>query len=124
MTKNTRKIAIALGVLVLLFVVANFGVNFWLKRYLPNYIKNNSDYKVSYKTLDIDLGTGNIRSTGITVASKNPNNQNVIGLDGTVDSLKISRLGIYDALFNKRVNSSDFLMVKPCLLYTSDAADE
>lgn len=118
MTKNTRKIAIALGVLVLLFVVANFGVNFWLKRYLPNYIKNNSDYKVSYKTLDIDLGTGNIRSTGITVASKNPNNPNVIGLDGTVDSLKISRLGIYDALFNKRINSSDFLMVKPNLKIT------
>ena len=118
MTKNTRRIVIALGVLALLFLIANFGVNFWLKRNLPNYIKNNSDYKVSYKTLDIDLGTGNIKSTGITVASKNPNNQNVIGLDGTVDSLNISRLGIYDALFNKRINSSNLLMVKPNLKIT------
>lgn len=118
MTKNTRRIVIALGVLALLFLIANFGVNFWLKKTLPNYIKNNSDYKVSYKTLDIDLGTGNIKSTGITVASKNPNNQNVIGLDGTVDSLNISRLGIYDALFNKRINSSNLLMVKPNLKIT------
>jgi len=118
MNKTTRTILIVVGILALLFLLANFGLNFWLKNNLPNYIKNNSDYKVSYKTLDVDLGTGNIKSTGIAVASKNPNNQNVIGLDGTIDSLNISRLGIYDALFNKQINSSDLLMVNPNLKIT------
>ena len=119
MKKNyIRTLLIVFGVLVALFVLANFGVNFWLKNNLPNYIKNNSDYKISYKTLDVDLGTGNILSTGVIVNSKNPQNQNVIGLDGTVDSLKISRLGIYDALFNKRINSSDLMMSKPNLRVT------
>ncbi len=118
MNKTTRRLLIAVGILALIFLLANFGLNFWLKNNLPSYIKNNSDYKVSYKTLDVDLGTGNIKSTGITVASKNPNNENVIGLDGNIDSLDISRLGIYDALFNKRIKSSNLVMVKPHLKVT------
>ena len=40
---------------MLKFLIANFGLNLWLKYQLPNYIKNNSDYKISYKTLDVDL---------------------------------------------------------------------
>ena len=116
MRKNYFKIfATVLGIFVLLFLVANFGLNYWLKTNLPNYLKNNSDYIISYKSLDVDLGTGNIFSTGISINSKNPQNQNVIGLQGTVDTLFISRLGIYDAIFRKRINSSDLLMKNPRL---------
>lgn len=118
MNPTVKKILIGAGVLVLLFLIGNFGLNWWLKNNLPNYVKNNSDYKISYKKLDVDLGTGNIMATSLAVASKNPANTNVIGLDGTVDSLQISRLGIYDALFNKRVNSSDLILVKPNLKVT------
>lgn len=116
--KYIRTGIIALGVLAILFMIANFGANFWLKNNLPNYIKKNSDYKIAYKTLDVDLGTGNIFATGVIVNSKNPQNKNVIGLDGTIDTLKISRLGIYDALFRKRINSSDLMMAKPNLKIT------
>ncbi|UOE40999.1 hypothetical protein MTP09_14010 [Chryseobacterium suipulveris] len=116
MRKNYLRIfATVLGIFVLLFLVANFGLNYWLKTNLPNYLKNNSDYIISYKSLDVDLGTGNIFSTGISINSKNPQNQNVIGLQGTVDTLSISRLGIYDAIFRKRINSSDLLMKNPRL---------
>lgn len=116
MRKNYLRIfAAVLGIFVLLFLVANFGLNYWLKTNLPNYLKNNSDYIISYKSLDVDLGTGNIFSTGISINSKNPQNQNVIGLQGTVDTLSISRLGIYDAIFRKRINSSDLLMKNPRL---------
>ncbi|UOU99442.1 hypothetical protein MUU74_05640 [Chryseobacterium daecheongense] len=115
MKKWVKKSLIGLGVLLIIFLLANFGLNIWLKTQLPNYIKNNTDYKVSYKTLDVDLGTGNIISTGITVNSKNPQNINVIGLQGTIDTLKISRFGIYDAIFNKQINSSDLLLASPNL---------
>ncbi len=59
---------------------SKFRTELLAKTQLPEYIKKNTDYKVSYKTLDVDLGTGNILSTGISVNSKNPQNTNVIGL--------------------------------------------
>lgn len=117
--KKWQKIGlIGLGIMLFLVLLGNFGLNFWLKHNLPLYLHKNSDYTVTYSTLDVDLGTGNILSTDIKIASKNPDNQNVIGMDGTVDSLKISRLGIFDALFRKKISSTDLLMVKPKLQVT------
>lgn len=115
MKKWVKKLLIGVGVLLVIFLLVNFGLNFWLKNQLPNYIKNNTDYKVSYKTLDVDLGTGNILATGISVNSKDPQNTSVIGLQGTVDTLKINRFGIYDAIVNKQINSSDLLLAGPNL---------
>ncbi|MCT2563639.1 hypothetical protein [Chryseobacterium herbae] len=115
MRKWVKKLLISLGILLLILLAANFGLNIWLKTQLPDYIKKNTDYKVSYKTLDVDLGSGNIFAAGITVNSKDPQNTNVIGLQGTIDTLKISRFGIYDAIFNKRISSSDLLLARPNL---------
>ncbi|WP_419869432.1 hypothetical protein [Chryseobacterium sp. CT-SW4] len=113
--KWVKRSLIGLGMLLVVFLLVNFGLNIWLQTQLPNYIKNNTDYKVSYKTLDVDLGSGNILATGITVNNKNPNNINVIGVQGTVDTLRVSRFGIYQALFHKRISSSDLLLARPNL---------
>lgn len=115
MRKWVKRLLISFGILAGILLAANFGVNIWLKTQLPDYIKKNTDYKVSYKTLDVDLGTGNILATGISVNSKDPQNTDVIGLQGTIDTLKISRFGIYDAVFNKKISSSDLLLAKPSL---------
>jgi hypothetical protein len=115
MRKWVKRLLISFGILAGILLAANFGLNIWLKTQLPDYIKKNTDYKVSYKTLDVDLGSGNIFAAGISVNSKNPQNTDVIGLQGTIDTLKISRFGIYDAIFNKRISSSDLLLAKPNL---------
>ncbi|SIT25931.1 hypothetical protein SAMN05421786_11614 [Chryseobacterium ureilyticum] len=115
MKKWVKRLLISFGILAGLLLVANFGLNFWLKTQLPEYIKKNTDYKVSYETLDVDLSTGNILATGISVNNKDPQNTAVIGLQGTVDTLKVSRFGIYDAIFNKTISSSDLLVAKPNL---------
>jgi len=115
MKRWIKKLLIGCGVLLGLVLVMNFGLNIWLKTQLPEYIKNNTEYKVSYKTLDVDLSSGNIFVAGITVNSKDPQNTSVIGLQGTIDTIKISRFGIYDVVFNKRISSSDLLLAKPNL---------
>lgn len=115
MKKWVKKLLVGLGVLLVIILLANFGLNIWLKTRLPDYIKNNTDYKVSYKSLEVDLLSGNILATKISVNNKNPQNNNVIGLQGTIDTLKISRFGIYDAVFNKQISSSDILLSKPNL---------
>lgn len=116
MKKNwVKKLLIGLGIFFGLILIANFAINIWLKTQLPDYIKKNTDYQVSYKSLGVDLGTGNIFATGVTVNNKNPQNINIMGFQGTIDTLKISRFGIYDAIFNKTVSSNDLLLAKPNL---------
>ena len=116
MNKKYLKIfSVVLGVLFLILLVGNFGLNFWLKNNLPNYVKNNSDYLISYKTMDVHLGTGKIVATGISINNKNPQNSKVLGLQGTVDSIDVSRLEIYDAIFNKKFSTSSLILQNPHL---------
>lgn len=108
-------LSITLGIIFLVILIANFGMNFWLKYQLPNFIKNNTDYKISYQKLEVNLGTGAIFATGISVNNKNPQNQGVIGLQGTVDTLSVSRIGIYDVIVNKRFSANNLELNNPNL---------
>lgn len=108
-------LSITLGIIFLVILIANFGMNFWLKYQLPGFIKNNTDYKISYQKLEVNLGTGAIFATGISVNNKNPQNQAVIGFQGTVDTLSVSRIGIYDIFVNKRFNANNLVLNKPNL---------
>ncbi len=113
--KWLKRISIVAGILFLIILLANFGVNFWLKNKLPDYLKKNTDYIITYKNLNVDLGTGNIFVSGISVNTKNPDNTAIVRLQGTVDVLKISRFGIYDAIFNKKISSNNLLLGNPDL---------
>ena len=108
-------LSITLGIIFLVILIANFGMNFWLKYQLPGFIKNNTEYKISYQKLEVNLGTGAIFATGISVNNKNPQNQAVIGFQGTVDTLSVSRIGIYDIFVNKRFNANNLMLNKPNL---------
>ena len=119
MKKNILKFfSIFLGILFLIFLVVNFGFNYWLKNNLDDFIKKNSDYNVSYKKIEVDLGTGNILATDITINNKNPQNLEILGFQGTVDTLSVARLGIFDAVFNKKINTSDLVLKNPNLNIT------
>lgn len=113
--KYFRRFSIVAGILLLLLIIANFGLNFWLKNNLAGYIKNNSEYIVSYKKLDVDLGTGNIFLAGVTINNKNPQNLDVLGFQGTVDTVSVARLGIVDAVFSKKISTSDLILKNPNL---------
>lgn len=113
--KYFRLFTIIFGSLLLILIVANFGVNYWLKNNLPDYLKKNTDYTISYQKLDVELLSGNISAQGITVNNKNPDQSNILGLQGTIDSLKITRLGIYDAIVNKSINTKSIVLIKPIL---------
>ncbi len=113
--KYIRLFSIIFGILLLLFLIFNFGLNFWLKNNLPKYIKNNSEYIITYQSLDIDVGTGNIRSTGITINTQNPDRTDKIGLQGTVDTLAISRLGIYKLIFQNKISTENVSLKNPNL---------
>ncbi|QOW11184.1 hypothetical protein Q73A0000_12860 [Kaistella flava (ex Peng et al. 2021)] len=113
--KYIRLFSIILGILLLLLLIINFGLNFWLKHNLPGYIKKNSDYIITYKTLNVEVGSGNIFATGITINNQNPDRTDKVGLQGTVDTLSVSRMGIYDLLFHKSISTNDLTLKNPNL---------
>lgn len=116
--KYVRSISFFLGILILVILTVNFGVNYYLRSKLPDVLKKNTAYNLSYDNLNVDLFTGNIVATRIKVENKNPGNTDVIGLQGSIDTLSISRLGIYQAVFNKRISSSDVSLSNPNLVIT------
>jgi hypothetical protein len=113
--KYFRLFTITFGSILLILILANFGINYWLKNNLPDYLRKNTSYKITYQKLDVELLSGNIMAKGITVNNVNPNQNKILGLQGTIDSLEISRLGIYDAIFNKKFSSKNISLVKPIL---------
>lgn len=116
MKKNYFKIvSLAIGVLLLLLVVVNFALNFWLTNNLPSYIKKNSEYIITYKSLDVDPTTGDILASGITINNQNPDRTDKLGLQGTVDTLEISRLGLYDLIINNKISTENITLINPQL---------
>ncbi|MGC4129425.1 MAG: hypothetical protein QM564_07650 [Bergeyella sp.] len=113
--KWIRSVLMFTGTLFLMILLANFGVNFWLKKKLPDYLRQNTDYIINYKNLDVDLGTGNIFASGVSVNPKNPDNRSVLNIQGTADSLKIGRLGVVGLLFSKKISTSDLELANPQL---------
>ncbi|GEM_PF-182751 len=116
--KNIKKISIGIGILFLLFLIGNFGLNIWLKYKLPDFLKENTDYIISYKNLKVDLGNGNIFATQFKIDNKNPDNENIIRIKGTIDSLQVSRFGIWKLLLHKEITSNNIQLNHPNLAVT------
>ena len=112
-SKWFKRFGIAFGVLFLIILAANFAVNFWLKNQLPSYLKKNTDYVINYKNLEVDLGTGNIFVSGISINNKQPNNSKIIRIQGTVDTLRINRIGIVSYLFSKELSTDYIYLTNP-----------
>ncbi len=113
--KLIKRAGYIIGGIIVLILLVNIGINLWLKYALPDYIKKNSHYEVNCSALNVDLATGFVQASNLKIASKNPEDLNVIALDGTANEVSISRLGIFDAVFNKKVNSSNLNLKQPNL---------
>ena len=94
------------------------GFRYWLKNNLPQYIQEKTPYNITYKDLKIRFLQGDITASNIKISNKNPENQEIIGLEGSIDTIYISNLGMYDALVNKTVNSDEIQLSKPNLKIT------
>ena len=110
-----KKGAIALAIILFAGIAANLALHFWLQHKLPEIIKKNSNYAVSYQSLQVSLITGTAIAKAISVETKDPQNQQIVRIKGKIDNLKISRLGIFRAVFKKEFYFNDLLLEKPDL---------
>ncbi|MBF6609758.1 MAG: hypothetical protein ITF99_01250 [Chryseobacterium sp.] len=110
-----KKGAIALAIILILGIVANLALHLWLQHKLPEIIKKNSDYVVSYQSLQVSLITGSIVAQDISIETKHPENQEILRLKGKINALEISRFGIYRAVFKKEFYFNELFLDKPDL---------
>lgn len=115
MKKTLKVTGIVIGSILLLVLIVNIGFSLWLKYQLPDYIKNKTPYAITYKTLNVEILSGSISAEDILVKSKNPDDKNVLAIDGFVDGLNISRLGIIDLIKNKQINTNSLTLTNPRL---------
>ena len=115
MKKTLKVTGIVLGSILLLILIVNIGFTLWLKYQLPDYIKNKTPYAITYKTLNVEILSGSISADDILIKSKNPNDKKVLAIDGFVDGLNVSRLGVIDLIKNKKINTNSIRLTNPRL---------
>lgn len=115
MKKTLKVTGIVLGSILLLILIVNIGFTLWLKYQLPDYIKNKTPYAITYKTLNVEILSGSISAEDILIKSKNPDDKKVLAIDGFVDGVNVSRLGIIDLIKNKKINTNSIRLTNPRL---------
>lgn len=108
-----KKIGIGIGVLLITIVTINLAINLWIRHSLPNYLRENTDYTINYDELQIDLLTGNISFTNISVKNKLPNNYKIPNIQANAKKLKIENIGVINFIINQQIDISSILLVNP-----------
>lgn len=116
MLKKLLKItAIVLGSVLILIVLLNIGFSLWLKYKLPDYLKTKTPYEITYQSLNVEILSGSISANQIKVKTKQPDNLEVLALDGGLDNLNISRLNIIEFLKNNQIEANSIKLTNPNL---------
>lgn len=119
------KIVIAIISLLLLVVLANVGLNFWIERELPATINENNDspYLITYKDVSVSLFDSNIIAKDIVVIPKDTTGLNGkrIGLYAHVKTIKVSDFKLWDILFSKKLRAERVFVSKPTVLLFNPA---
>ena len=115
-----KKILIGVGVVFVLGVVANYGLNIWVKAKLPKIITENNDspYKIKYENIDIALWTGSIKADGIVISPKTrpENDTTKMGIYATVKSIEVAHFKIWNVIFNNVIKAERITVNTPNVL--------
>src|SRR5690606_31541334 len=93
-----KKILIATGVLILLLIIANYGISYWISQKLPSILQSEEKmpYNISYRDLDIDLLRGNLTVLDAALSPKDtPGTPMKNGAFGKIDKIKIESFSLW-----------------------------
>src|SRR5690606_15123572 len=126
--KWIKRIAIVVISVVLLLLLVNIGLNWWISSRLPGIInrENDSPYQITYKDLDISLLTRNLTATEIIVVPKSSldSKKQKAGLYGKIKSLEVNGFSVWEIVFSDRIKARSLVVNTPelTLLKTSARA--
>ncbi|AYM98996.1 hypothetical protein [Chryseobacterium sp. 3008163] len=86
---NRKKWLIRIAVvIVIIFAVFPFALNFFLQRKLPDLINKKTPYQLQLKNFDLSLVSGDFSATDLKISTKNPNDKKITQIQGTIKKLK------------------------------------
>ncbi|WP_348822208.1 hypothetical protein [Flavobacterium aestuarii] len=112
-----KKIIFGIAALLLILLMINAGLNFWLNHQLPKIIKENNDtpYNISYDKLTVDLLPANIHITDITVFPKIKPKKSTdkIGVYAKTKSITITSFSLWQLLFEDIIKAKSITVDAP-----------
>lgn len=112
-----RKIVTIFSLVLAALFAINITLNIWLEKALPKLIKNenNTNFIVKYDKLKVDLFSRNIYLQKLQVFPKNTLHDSIkdTGVYGKIASVTIEKFGIWDVLFNQKINAKNIVVTKP-----------
>lgn len=112
-----KKILIIIATILLLILSINFGLNYWVNKTLPKIIadSNPTAYSFTYKDLDIDLLSKNIKASQLTVSPKSKSKDSLkkIGIYAKIESIEIIEFKIWNLVFSNRIEANLIKINKP-----------
>lgn len=110
-----KRILITILSLLGVVLLANLGINLWLKYRLPAFIQKKTEYQVKYEHLDVDLMTGDVSADHFAISTDAKAPAKTVKLSGTIDSLSIARLDLWNLFRSNELSTAGFRLYKPNL---------
>jgi len=110
-----KKIAIGVISLLILLILANVGLNYWIKKQLPVIIheKNKTAYNINYEKVEVSLFSRNIYAETLLVDPKNAPKDSKNGLFSKIESITIKHFNIWDLAFRDIIQAESIIINKP-----------
>src|SRR6476620_604753 len=111
------KTAIALFALIMLILILNIGLNFWIKYTLPKVInrENDSAYAITYKDLSVSLLNSNILAKEIIIIPKSAlkNTKTKAGIYAKIHALEVNGFKIWPLVFGDKLKARSITITEP-----------
>ncbi|WP_026728434.1 hypothetical protein [Flavobacterium denitrificans] len=110
-----KKIAIGVISLFIIVILANIGLNYWIKKQLPVIIheKNKTVYNINYEKIEVSLFSRNIYAQTLLVSPKNEPKDSKNGLFSKIESITIKHFNIWDLAFRDIIQAESIIINKP-----------
>lgn len=107
------------GILAFLLLI-NLILSIWAKNVFPEYLKekNDSGYEIEFKNIGLSFLTGGLMLNEVTVYPKPDSVKNqTIDIKIKVKKIKISGVGFFELIKNKKLDAHKILIVQPEVYY-------
>lgn len=113
-----KKIAIGVICLFIIVILANIGLNYWIKKQLPYIIKekNKTAYNINYEKIEVSLFSRNINAQTLLVSPKNEPKDSKNGLFTKIESITIKNFNIWDLAFRDIIQAESIIINKPRII--------
>lgn len=111
-----RKFAIVLLSLVLLAVILDFGISWWIEKKLPEVINNEKDfpYNIGYKSLDLSLLKGSFTLHSVHLAPKGTTDASLKkGVFGEIKTISVQHFSIWSFFRDDKIKVDRVVIDSP-----------